>query len=44
MKIAANQRIDTYTQGCAGLRLSHLHPNVLSQMMIHKIYWFLRFY
>jgi len=29
MKIAAIQRIDTNTEGCAGLRHSHLHPNVL---------------
>lgn len=35
MKIAAYQRIDTYTRGCAGLRRSRLHPNVLSQVVFH---------
>jgi len=35
MKIAAIQRIDTYTEGCAGLRRPHLHPNVLSQVVFH---------
>ena len=35
MKIAAIQRIDTYTEGCAGLRPSRLHPNVLSQIIFH---------
>lgn len=37
MKTAAIQGIVLYTEGYAGLRRPHLHPNVLSQLVFIKI-------